>query len=128
MLSTVTLTPLANAASYSARGAKLHTFFIPWYLRRSQEIPEAPRLSPAQVEVIALVESLANDPRFHVAMRFEPGDVQWLSNASILHKREAYEDDPDPARKRHLLRLWVSAPDLDASDPTLRDGIPEVVR
>lgn len=124
----VFLRPICTVVGSSARGVKLHTFFIPWYLRRSQEIAEAPRLSSAQDEVIALVESLANDPRFHVTMRFEPGDVQWLANASILHKREAYEDDPDPARKRHLLRLWVSAPDLDASDPTLRDGIPEVVR
>jgi hypothetical protein len=34
-----------------------------------------------------------------------------LSNHTILHARTAYEDHAEPARKRHLLRLWVS---LDA--------------
>lgn len=102
---------------------RLNTFFIPWYLRRSQELPEAPRLSAAQHEVIELVERLANDPAFHLDMQFQPGDVQWLKNASILHKRTAYEDHPRPEDKRHLMRLWLSAPDFEDGDEQLRRGV-----
>jgi len=29
----------------------------------------------------------------------------------VVHSRTAYEDFDDPARKRHLLRLWLSTPD-----------------
>lgn len=28
----------------------------------------------------------------------------------VLHARTAYEDDPEPEHKRHLLRLWLSTP------------------
>lgn len=37
-----------------------------------------------------------------------PGDIQWLSNHTILQARTAYEDFDEPERKRHLLRLWLS--------------------
>jgi hypothetical protein len=110
------------------QGAKLNTFFIPWYIRRSQELPDAPRLTDAQREAIETIERLANDPRFYLDMRFEPGDVQWLKNASILHKRTAYEDHAEPEKKRHLLRLWLSAPDFDDGDERLRSGVTEALR
>jgi hypothetical protein len=41
-------------------------------------------------------------------MSFEPGDIQLISNHVILHARSEYQDWPEPARKRHLLRLWLS--------------------
>ncbi|MBK6688187.1 MAG: TauD/TfdA family dioxygenase [Deltaproteobacteria bacterium] len=107
----------------TVQGGRLNTFFIPWYLRRSQLLPEAPRLTPAQLRVIERLEILANDPRFAVSMNFAPGDVQWLKNAAVLHRRNAYRDPAPPALGRHLLRLWVSAPDFDDGDPELRRGL-----
>lgn len=41
-------------------------------------------------------------------MQFEPGDVQLISNHVTLHARSEYEDGPEPEKKRHLLRLWLS--------------------
>lgn len=115
--------PICTIPARREDGAVINTFFIPWYIRRSQELEDAPRLSPAQTEAIALIEQLANDPRFYVDMRFEPGDIQWLKNAAILHKRTAYEDFEQPERKRHLLRLWLSAADFDDGDAQLRGGV-----
>ena len=43
-------------------------------------------------------------------MAFEPGDIQFLNNFLILHSRKEYFDDPDPAKRRHLLRLWLDNP------------------
>ncbi|MFO0712922.1 MAG: sigma-70 family RNA polymerase sigma factor [Sandaracinus sp.] len=120
--------PIASVTRTEAEGARINTFFIPWYIRRSQELPDAPRLTAAQTEAIALVESLANDPRLCLDMQFEPGDVQWLKNAAILHKRTAYEDHDAPEHKRHLLRLWLSAPDFDDGDAQLRAGISSDLR
>jgi hypothetical protein len=31
-----------------------------------------------------------------------------VSNHVVLHARTAYEDWPEPERKRHLLRLWLT--------------------
>jgi RNA polymerase sigma factor (SigZ family) len=117
--------PICTATSKTEQGARLNTFFIPWYIRRSQELPDAPRLTPEQSETVETIERLANDPRFFLDMVFEPGDIQWLKNAAILHKRTAYEDFEEPDRKRHLLRLWLSAPDFVDGDAQLRAGITE---
>ena len=37
----------------------------------------------------------------------EPGEGIFFNNCTMLHTRTAFEDHPDPARKRHLLRLWL---------------------
>ncbi|MCE9580292.1 MAG: sigma-70 family RNA polymerase sigma factor [Deltaproteobacteria bacterium] len=88
-------------------GRKLETFFIPWYIRRAQGLPGVPDLDVARGDLLALYEATANDPALYLDMTFEPGDVQWLRNAFILHKRTAYEDPAPPAPPRHLLRLWL---------------------
>ena len=39
-----------------------------------------------------VLDSIANEPRFHVDMDFEPGDMQFLKNAVIRHSKTEYED------------------------------------
>jgi len=102
---------------------RLCLFFIPWYIRESQALPDAPRLTPDQWRAIEMIEAIANDPAFYLDMHFEPGDIQFLLNASILHKRTAYEDFVDPARKRHLLRLWLTNTSLVSVADGLKQGI-----
>jgi|SRR5215210_3017571 len=99
-------------------------FYIGWYIRDAQRHPDAPRLTREQSEAMETIEATANDPRFYVEMDFQPGDIQFIANAKILHSREAYEDDEDPDRRRHLLRLWLTAHDFASVDDTLRAGIP----
>ena len=107
----------------SRRGGGLNTFFIPWYIRRAQDLPGVPALSAEQAATVELLEATANDPALYLDMEFRPGDIQLLKNSVILHKRTEYEDWDDPARKRHLLRLWLAAPDFDDGDEQLRRGI-----
>ena len=105
------------------RGGSLNTSFIPWYIRRAQELPDVPPLSAPQSEAIELIEATANDPALYLDMEFRPGDIQLLKNSVILHKRTKYEDWDEPERKRHLLRLWLAAPDFEDGDEQLRRGI-----
>jgi len=79
------------------------------YVDSAQRFPEAPRLSPTQVEALDLFDSLANDPRLHMFMEFSPGDVQLVHNHTLLHDRTSFVDWPEPGRRRHLLRLWLAA-------------------
>ncbi len=44
----------------------------------------------------------------YLDLDLEPGDIQWLSNHTVVHVRTEYEDHAEPARRRHLLRLWLS--------------------
>jgi len=100
-------------------------FYIGWYIRDAQRHPGVPQLTDDQVAAMDLIERIANSPEFYVEMDFRPGDVQLLNNAVILHAREAYVDDADPARRRHLLRLWLSARDFATVEDALRTGIPK---
>ena len=52
-------------------------------------------------------------------MDFRPGDMQFLCNHFTFHSRTAYEDWPEPDRRRHLLRLWVSHPGGPALPPNI---------
>jgi len=108
----------------SVHEGRLRTFYIGWYIRDAQARPEVPRLSAAQSDLLELIESIANDPRFYLDMDFEEGDIQLLNNASILHARTAYEDYDEPERRRHLLRLWLSPHDFSSVEPTLARGVP----
>jgi alpha-ketoglutarate-dependent taurine dioxygenase len=98
-------------------GDKIESFYIGWYIRNAQGLDGVPPLTDAQREVLALYEATANDPALYLDMDFQPGDVQWLRNCFVLHKRTAYEDHADPARKRHLLRLWLQIDRLADGTP-----------
>ena len=100
-------------------------FYIGWYIRDAQRHPQVPRLTDPQREALEMIESIANDPEFYLEMDFEPGDIQLLANAKILHSRESYEDNEEPDRRRHLLRLWLTAHAFTSVDDVLRGGIPK---
>jgi hypothetical protein len=100
-------------------------FYIGWYVRDAQRHPDAPRITDAQRAAMDLLESIANNPEFYVEMDFQPGDIQLLNNAKILHSREAYQDHDEPERRRHLLRLWLAARDFASVEDVLRQGIPK---
>jgi hypothetical protein len=71
--------------------------------------PDVPRLSARQIEALDLVEHLAESDQFRLDMDFRPGDLQFVHNHVVLHARTAYQDWDEPERRRHLLRLWLSA-------------------
>lgn len=98
------------------------------FIEAAQRFAEVPRLTAAQIEAMDLLDELANDPNFYLDMAFEPGDVQFLHNHQILHARTAYEDYPEPERRRHLLRLWLSTPDGRDLPPAFAERYGEVRR
>jgi hypothetical protein len=86
---------------------RLSTRYGPDYMRSAQRGAHVPPLSAAQLEALKTLDQLNHDPRFLLTMDLRPGDLQFLNNHVILHSRTAYEDDPEPERRRHLLRLWL---------------------
>jgi hypothetical protein len=100
-------------------------FYIPWYIRKAQRHPQVPRLTPERTELLDLIDEIAEDPAFHVEMRLEPGEINYLKNNAVLHARTEYEDFDEPERKRHLVRLWLTAHDEWADgDAFVQQGIP----
>ena len=75
---------------------------------KAQRLAGVPKFTEDQREALALYRKLADELAADIP--FEVGDIQFLNNFVMLHTRRAYEDWPEPDRKRHLLRLWLANP------------------
>jgi hypothetical protein len=62
-----------------------------------------------ELEIAALeyMDTLTNDENMRFDMQLELGDMQFINNYTTLHARTAFEDYPEPERKRHMVRLWL---------------------
>jgi hypothetical protein len=90
---------------------ELRTFYQSDYYRSAAQHPHVPPLTAQEIDLLDSYDAIAAEPQFHLDMDLQPGDVQLLSNHTILHARTAFEDWPEPERQRHLLRLWISLPE-----------------
>ena len=87
---------------------KLSTIYQRQYIESARRFDDVAPLTPRQTEALNLFDQLANDPELHLLMQFRLGDIQFVHNHTVLHDRTAFEDWPEPERKRHLLRLWLA--------------------
>ncbi len=110
--------PYSSNPIFVPHGGRMIASYVRSAINKAQAMAEVPRITPAQVEALDHLDALAADPALHLDMRFQPGDIQLLSNHAIFHSRTAYEDWPEVERRRHLLRLWLACedgPELPAS-------------
>jgi TfdA family taurine catabolism dioxygenase TauD len=102
--------PFYEAPVFNAYCGHVSVLYSRLHIGSAQRFPEARRLTAEDIEALDMLAELAGDPELRLDMNFMPGDIQFLHNHTILHARSAYEDWPEPERKRHLLRLWLSPP------------------
>jgi hypothetical protein len=88
---------------------RLRTFYHSDYFRSVLRHDDVAPFTEAERELLDLYEQIASSPELYLEMDLAPGDIQWLSNHTILHARSSYEDPPESAARRHLLRLWLSS-------------------
>ena len=110
--------PYFNIPVFNNHDGLVSTIYQRQYIESARRFPGVAPLTPSQVEALNLFDELANDPQINLMMELQPGDIQLVHNHTILHDRTAFEDYPDPERKRHLLRLWLA--------PRLARPLPEV--
>jgi alpha-ketoglutarate-dependent taurine dioxygenase len=48
-------------------------------------------------------------PELRAEFDLRPGDMFFINNRWLLHNRTAFEDHPEPERRRHYVRLWLHA-------------------
>ncbi len=102
--------PFFEIPVFNDYAGHLSVIYARRYIQSSQRFPDARRLAAEDIEALDYFDDLANDAELRLDMAFQPGDMQFLHNHTILHDRTAYEDWEEPERKRHLLRLWLAAP------------------
>lgn len=91
---------------------RVYSKWDPYYVRSLTRFSDAgliPAMSAAQEEALAVLEATCQ--RLSLHMILEIGDIQFLSNAHVLHARTAYKDYAPPAPRRHLMRLWLATPE-----------------
>lgn len=98
-------------AAYHA--GRLRTFYHSEYIRTASRHAGVASLSAKQLQLLDAYDALASSPEHCIEMDLIPGDIQLISNHTVVHSRTAYVDHDDPSLRRHLLRLWltIEAPD-----------------
>jgi hypothetical protein len=92
---------------FSRRGDRLFVRYIRPYIESSRRHADAPRPSEEARAAMDRLDAMCSDPEYHVSMQLEAGDMQFVNNYHVLHARDAYEDDREAHRIRHLKRLWL---------------------
>ena len=100
--------PVVAAAVFAYDG-KLTLRYLRFYITKGQEWKGEP-LSESDLEALECFEAVMHRPGVALRIPIERGDMQWISNTFLLHSRTAYEDYPEPERKRHYIRLWLADP------------------
>lgn len=95
-------------------GKNLRTFYHSDYFRSARRFPQAQKQIEKYESILNRYEAIAADPEIYLEMDLRPGDMQFISNHSIIHARTGYED-ASTENKRHLLRLWLSSTEKETS-------------
>jgi alpha-ketoglutarate-dependent taurine dioxygenase len=95
--------------------------YIRGYIESAQRFPEVPRLTPKQIEALNLFDAIANEPGMALSFHMEPGDLQIANNFCVLHARTDFQDHEELEHRRHLLRLWLAAPNSRELPPCFKD-------
>ena len=105
--------PMWEMPVFHYHDGRLSVHFHPGHTRAChKQWPEL--LGPVtalQEEAIAMFIDIASDPQFEFQTRLQPGDICFMNNVTLLHRRSAYEDGEAAHEKRHLVRLWLAVED-----------------
>ena len=94
----------------SPSGDRVTGIYQRQYINSAERFADAPKPDAQYVQALDLFDEIMNDRSIHAEMQFEPGDMQFVHNHSVLHDRTSFVDHADPALRRHLLRVWLSLP------------------
>lgn len=113
---------------FSYHQGKLSCRYLRQYIELGHEICQQP-LSRVEIAALDLFDEIMLDPGIRLDMMLEPGDIQFANNYAVLHSRTEFEDDPDPARRRKMIRLWLKMANARPLAPEFpgRNGFPAPV-
>ncbi|KAI0022287.1 hypothetical protein F4780DRAFT_769902 [Xylariomycetidae sp. FL0641] len=78
--------------------------------------PESlPKLNDAQREALDVVEAIAQ--AVQLEFKTQAGDMHFINNFTVLHRREGFVDGAKPGEKRHLVRMRLRSSQLGWAIP-----------
>jgi alpha-ketoglutarate-dependent taurine dioxygenase len=88
--------------------------YLRYWIEAGQEKAGRP-LTAEQRRALDVLDEVLRDRDLRAEFALKPGDMFFVNNRWILHNRTAFEDDPDPDRRRYLVRLWLQTQSLSSS-------------
>ena len=98
--------PTSEFPIFQWRGGELTLRYLYYYIKVGHERADK-SLTADQRRALGVVEALLRREDFRVEFSLQPGQMLFTNNRWILHNRTAFEDHPDPERRRHYVRLWL---------------------
>jgi hypothetical protein len=100
--------PTARSPVLSQAGREPLYRYLRYWIEAGHEKAGEP-LTPQQLRALDVLDGVLARPGLRAEFALKPGDMFFINNRWILHNRTAFEDHADPARRRHLVRLWLRA-------------------
>jgi Taurine catabolism dioxygenase TauD, TfdA family len=89
-------------------GEGLTCRYLRYWIEAGHEKAGVP-LTAEQQHALAILDQVLRAPELQVEFALRPGDMFFINNRWLLHSRSAFEDFPEPERRRHYVRLWLQA-------------------
>ena len=102
--------------AYCYTAGWLNTFYIRGYVERAVNAGDVV-LSPLEAAAVVAFAAFGNHPDVMLEIMLEPGDIQIFNNRTVMHGRAHFDDHAERARRRHLLRLWLSVREWPRMSP-----------
>jgi hypothetical protein len=105
---------------YSNTDDKVSAKYVRTYIEAGEAAVGRP-MGRNELAVLDCFEETTKRPELMLDFKLQPGEMYFVNNYTILHARTAFDDGdvPDDER-RHLLRLWLEAPDMRPVHPYIR--------
>jgi len=98
--------PTARAPVFEQHGRGLVLRYLRYWIHAGHEKAGVP-LTAEQRAALDALDRAAADPALRAEFALRAGQIYFTNNRWILHNRTAFEDHAEPARRRHLVRLWL---------------------
>jgi alpha-ketoglutarate-dependent taurine dioxygenase len=91
---------------FEVEANRLHGRLSRFQVRNGQALAGVP-LDAEGEESLDELDRTMDRPELRMDFHFEAGQMQFVNNRQIAHKRTGFRDWPEPERKRHLVRIWL---------------------
>ena len=112
--------PYCQQPIFSFRDGIFASAYLRVLIDRAYADNDLPPMTETQLEALNFVDEVAARKEMYVEFWQEPGDIVLLNNWITYHRRTEFIDFEDPAKRRHLLRIWLAAPNSRALDEMFR--------
>ncbi len=91
--------------AFSYDGERLFARLAMGLVRRGYELM-GEEMDTELAEAMAALEEIMEDSSIWAEFTIQRGQMQYLNNRECAHFRSEFKDSDDPAKKRHLVRMW----------------------